>query len=62
MSYIFLKNRPSSWDKVKEYIKLRRMFMELKIIDDTAESRIALIQCFNSVLLKHDDQFKIKSF
>jgi len=30
--------------------------MELKVVDDTAEHEIALIQSFNSVFTNHEDQ------
>jgi len=30
--------------------------MELKVVNDTAEHEIALIQSFNMVLIKHEDK------
>lgn len=52
----FKKNRPITWESDEEYIQLRKRIQELKIFNDTTERRITLIQFFNLVLLKHEDQ------
>ncbi|KYN11357.1 hypothetical protein ALC57_16486 [Trachymyrmex cornetzi] len=56
ISLNFLHKDPSLWEENEEFIKSRYRIGQLKVVNDVAERGVSLIQNFNSVLTKQEEQ------
>ena len=52
----FLGKDPSQWSSDPTFKSLKEEAMKLRVVNDTAERRIALIQTYNKSLTKDEDQ------
>lgn len=52
----FLTKCPDTWDSDNDYIAGKRKVRSLKVVNDAAERGVALIQQFNGILTKQEDQ------
>lgn len=56
LPYSFLDVSPDSWNTHESYIQCRNVFKNLKVVNDTAERAVALVQDFNLLLTKDEAQ------
>ena len=52
----FLTVDPSEWDNRADYREALNVVESLKVVNDSAERAVALMQKFNSILTKNEDQ------
>lgn len=52
----FLKLHPDSWSENNEFIKGKNMLSQLLVVNDVAERGVKLIQEYNSILTKDENQ------
>lgn len=56
MSSDFLKKKVEDWINDKEYINSKEIVTKLKVVNDTAERGVSLIQEYNKILTLNEDQ------
>lgn len=56
LPYDFLDVSPDSWQIHPSYIKCIKVFKDLKVCNDTAERAVALVEDYNLLLTKDEDQ------
>lgn len=52
----FLKSDPQEWDSRPDYQAAAKYVREMKVVNDCAERGVALMQNYNSILTKNEDQ------
>jgi hypothetical protein len=52
----FLTKDPETWEEDDSFRKLKESVMRMKVVNDTAERGIALIQKYNGTITKDEDQ------
>jgi len=52
----FLKSDPQEWDSRPDYQAAAMYVREMKVVNDCAERGVALMQNYNSILTKNEDQ------
>jgi hypothetical protein len=52
----FLVNPPESWKDDKDYLAAEQIILGLKVVNDTVERGVKLMQDYNSILTKDEDQ------
>lgn len=52
----FLMHHPSEWEHDMNYLKAKNKVSQLKVVNDTAERGIAVIQSFNAIITSQDEQ------
>src|SRR6218665_2521165 len=52
----FLNSGPQEWDSRPDYQAAAKYVREMKVVNDCAERGVALMQNYNSVLTKNEDQ------
>lgn len=52
----FLQESPSSWDNNVFYLEAKRMVLSLKVVNDTAERAVKLMQDFHGLLTAEEEQ------
>ena len=52
----FLLEDPSLWEQDSSFIEAREKVQWLKVVNDSAKRGVGLIQVFNPVLTKQEDQ------
>lgn len=53
---LFLSKDPEEWEQDESYQKLKRIAQHMKVVNDTAERGIALIQTYNESLTRDEEQ------
>lgn len=56
LSSDFLKKKVEDWIKDKEYIQSKEIVTKCKVVNDTAERGVSLIQEYNKILTLDEDQ------
>ncbi|XP_025413648.1 uncharacterized protein LOC112685837 [Sipha flava] len=56
ISFNFLREDPSSWKALDEYIQAKEILSALKVVNDTAERGIKLMEEYNEKFTKNEDQ------
>lgn len=56
LSSDFLKKKVEDWIKDKEYIQSKEIVTKFKVVNDTAERGVSLIQEYNKILTLDEDQ------
>ena len=54
ISQEFLQHEPGTWDDIESYITAQKRILSLKVVNDAAESGVALIQSFNAALTNQE--------
>jgi hypothetical protein len=54
----FLGTDPNTWETHAEFLAARHRLQGLKVVNDTAERGVALIQAFNKTLTHDEDQLQ----
>jgi len=52
----FLKNYPTSWESSENYINGKKNINSLKIVNDTVERAVKLMEQYNAILTLDEDQ------
>lgn len=52
----FLTEDPKNWSENKDFLKLQSFVRGMKVVNDTAERGVKLMQDFNSTLTKDEEQ------
>lgn len=56
LSSDFLKKKVEDWIRDKEYIQSKEIVKKFKVVNDTAERGVSLIQEYNKILTLDEDQ------
>jgi len=56
LSTNFLKVDPSEWNTQNDYIQSQLTIRSLKVVNDTAEREVKLMEGFNDKITKNEDQ------
>ncbi|CAI6372529.1 unnamed protein product [Macrosiphum euphorbiae] len=56
LSTNFLKIDPSEWNTQNDYIQGQQIIRSLKVVNDTAERGVKLMEEFNEKITKYEDQ------
>ncbi|XP_025411715.1 uncharacterized protein LOC112684409 [Sipha flava] len=56
ISFNFLREDPSTWKALDEYIQAKEILSALKVVNDTAERGIKLMEEYNEKFTKNEDQ------
>ena len=54
----FLRTDPDTWETQEEFLTAQRRLRSLKVVNDSAERVVALIQAFNKTLTQDEDQLQ----
>ena len=54
----FLSTDPETWVDNESYVKAEAIVRELRVVNDTAERGVALMQDYNLLLTKNEDQMQ----
>ena len=54
----FLCTDPETWETQEGFLTARRRLQSLKVVNDSAERGVALIQAFNKTLTQDEDQLE----
>ncbi|GBM51650.1 hypothetical protein AVEN_43279-2-1, partial [Araneus ventricosus] len=52
----FLNISPDLWDRDDSYLKSQEIFQNLRVVNETAERGVKLMQDFNGLLTIHEEQ------
>ena len=52
----FMDHAPCKWDTIPSYIAARDYINQMKVVNDLAERGVALMECYNNILTKNEDQ------
>lgn len=52
----FLQHSPENWDSLDSYVKGREIVESLKVVNDTAERSVKLMQEFHGLITKDEQQ------
>lgn len=56
INYNFIETLPSTWESNLEYIRGKEIVSKLKVVNDTAERAVKLIEDFNKIGSKNEEQ------
>jgi len=52
----FLNNDPDKWNEDEDYVRSKNFLQNLTVVNDLSERGVALIEQYNSILTKDEDQ------
>lgn len=56
ISHAFLQKNPEDWTTDEDYIRNRELLKKMRVVNDVAERGVALIQEYNEILTKDEEQ------